>query len=165
MNSNNDGVVGLDYSARIVFALVWIVSKTNARTLIRVLSKMRNDLKQPTMSKKWPEMTYNKQEMTWIDPQQVRHNLQWPYLQRAKKRCEMTNSKQIFRLFYNMRQKVLFINRFSTQHLVAVIRALLHRESWWKQRQASIIMHQASIIMCIFYGIYKIYFFSVWVSC
>ena len=64
MNSNNDGVVGLDYSARIVFALVWIVSKTNARTLIRVLSKMRNDLKQPTMSKKGPEMTYNKQEMT-----------------------------------------------------------------------------------------------------
>ena len=77
------------------------------------LRRVRNDLKQPTMSKTQPTMT-------------------WPYLQWAKKRCETINNKQIFRLFYNMGQYVLFCNTFSTQNLVAIIRALLHRESWWK---------------------------------
>ena len=36
-----------------------------------------NELKQPTANKKRPEMTYNKQQTTWNNPQQVRHNLQW----------------------------------------------------------------------------------------
>ena len=74
------------------------------------LQRKGNDLKQPTTSKGQPIMT-------------------WTYLQRAKKRRETTGNKQIFRLFYNMGQTVLFSNTFSTQHLVAIIRALLHGES------------------------------------
>ena len=104
-----------------------------------------NELKRPTTSKKRPEIsrrTYNEQEATWNDPQRVRHNLQWPkptYNEQQKRR-ETTNSKQIFRLFYNIGQTVLF----STQHLVAIIRALVHGES---------------ILSCVFFTGYKIYFF------
>ena len=38
----------------------------------------RNNLKQPTTSKKQPETTYNKQETTWNDLQRARDNLKWP---------------------------------------------------------------------------------------
>ena len=98
-------------------------------------------------------MTYNEHETTWNNLQRSRNDLKWPkmsktqptmtwtYLQRAKKRCETTNNKQIFRLFYNMSQMGFFSNMFSTQHFVAIIRALLHIESWWKQRQASLYYH------------------------
>ena len=37
----------------------------------------RNDLQRPTTSKK-PETTYNGQEMTWNDLQQARNDLKWP---------------------------------------------------------------------------------------
>ena len=112
------------------------------------LQRTRNDLKKPTT-------TYNEQETTWNDPQQVRDNLQWPEptYNKKKRRRETTNNKQILRLFYDMGQTVLFSNTFSTQHLVAIIRALLHGESCWKQR-----VKHLYIIMCIFTG-YKIYFF------
>ena len=93
-----------------------------------------NDLQQPTTSTKQPEATCNEQETTWNDPQQVRDNLQWPEptYNKKKRRRETTNNKQILRLFYDMGQTVLFSNTFSTQHLVAIIRALLHGESCWK---------------------------------
>ena len=42
----------------------------------------------------------------------------------------MTNNKQILRLFYNMGHSVLFSNTFSTQHLIEIVRTLLHGESW-----------------------------------
>ena len=74
----------------------------------------------------------------------------WTYLQRAKKRREKTNNKQIFRLFYNMRQTVVFSNTFSAQQASSIA---LRRIMVKTERQASIIMRQASIIMCIFYGI------------
>ena len=61
MDSNDDGVVALDYSARIVLQnsiqnmdsiwTKWTVYKT-ATALIGALTKMRNDLRSPTMSKK-----------------------------------------------------------------------------------------------------------------
>ena len=73
---------------------------------------MGNNLKRPTRSnkrltttKKQPEETYNEQETTWNNTQQVRHNLQWP--------------EPILRLFYNMRQSVLFCDTFSNcNHLI-----------------------------------------------
>ena len=128
-----------------------------------------NNLKRPTTSKKRPETTYNdlqqrrndmkwtsagkkRPETTWNDLQRARNNLKhpttsktqpimtWTYLQQAKKRHETIGNKQIFRLFYNMGQRVLFSNTFSTQHLVAIIWALLSFK------------HLCSI-MCIFYGI------------
>ena len=68
----------------------------------------------------------------------------WAYLQRAKKRHETVSNKQIFRLFYNMGQTVLFFNTFSTQHLVAVIRALFHGESC-ENRASSIYYHASSV--------------------
>ena len=99
----------------------------------RVLTKMRNHLKPSTTSKKWPETTYNNLQRAKKDLKQptmskAQPTMAWTYLQQAKKRCEVTNSKRIFRLLYNMGQKVLFSEMFSSQHLVAVIRVLLHRE-------------------------------------
>ena len=70
------------------------------------LQRARNDLKGPATSKTQPRMT--------------RMN---------KTRSETTKNKQILRLFYNMGQSVLFSDTFLTQHLVAIIRALLHGES------------------------------------
>ena len=144
---------------------------------VAVLIKMRNDLKQPTTSKKRPDTTYNKLQWARNNLQRVTNDLKWPtmsktqpsmtwtYLQRAKKRCETTNNKQIFRLFYNMGQTILFSNTFSTQHLVAVIRVLLHRESWWKQSIKHLLSWVKRQLSCVFFTGYKIYFFSVWVSC
>ena len=135
-----------------------------------ILTNTRIDLKWPTTNKKQPETTYNELETTWNDLQRARNDLKqpttskmlptmtWPYLQWAKKRHEMTNNKQIFRLFYNMWQYVLFCNT-STQHLVAIIWALLHGESRWKQsikHLLSCVKHQLS---CVFFMGYKIYFF------
>ena len=128
------------------------------------LTKTRNDLKQPIT-------TYNKQEVAWNDLLWARNDLKWPttsktqptmtwtYLQWAKKRWKTTNNKQIFRLFYSVGQTVLFSNKLSTQYLVAVIQALLHRESWWKQsikHLLSCVKHQLS---CVCFTGYKIYFF------
>ena len=148
---------------------------------LQVLTKTRNDLKRPETI--WndlqrerndlerPTTTYNEQETTWNNLQRARNDLKrpttsktqptmtWTYLQWAKKRRETTNNKQIFRLFYNMGQTVLFSNTFSTQHLVAVIRALLHGESWWKQsvkHLLSCVKHQLSRV---FFTAYNIYFF------
>ena len=124
----------------------------------KVLTKTRNDLKRPTLnnkrptrSKKRPERTYNDLERPITNKkrpgnhlQRARNNLNWPttnkiqptttqtYLQQAKERYETTNNKQTLRLFYNRGQSVFFSNTFSNQHLVAIIRALLHGESWWK---------------------------------
>ena len=113
----------------------------------------RNDLKWPTTSKKQPELTTTSK---------TQPTMTWTYLQRAKKRCETTNSKQISRLFYKMEQTVLFVNRFSTQYLVAVIQALLHRESWWKQsikHLLSYIKHQLSGVF--FTGYIRFIFFCL----
>ena len=117
-----------------------------------VLTKTRNDLKRTTTTynkqettyngKKQPEATYNEQETTWNDPQRVRHNLQLP---------EHTYNKQIFRLFYNMRQTVQhgFHPTFACSHSsIASWKIMVKAE-----HQKSIIMRQAPIIMCIFYGI------------
>ena len=41
------------------------------------LTKTRNDLKRPTMSKKWSETTYNVQERTWNDLGQPRGRKTW----------------------------------------------------------------------------------------
>ena len=129
-----------------------------------VLTKTRNDLKRH-------EMTYNKQETTYNDLQRARNNLKrpktsktqptmtWAYLQRAKKRREMTKNKQIFRLLYNMGQTVLFPNTFSTQHLVAVIRALFHGESWREQSVKHLLSCVKRQLSYVFFAGYKIYFF------
>ena len=94
------------------------------------LWQARNDLKQSTTIKTQPTMT-------------------WTYLQQAKKRRETTNNKQIFWLFYNMRQKVLFSNTFSTQHLVVFIWALLHGENeamlHGENRVSSIYYHSSGV--------------------
>ena len=82
----------------------------------KVLTKKRNDLKQP-------ETTYNKQEKTWNDLQRTRNNLKQPKTSSKwikmthdkygttynnlnlptmnKRRPKMTNNKEILRLFYN----------------------------------------------------------------
>ena len=110
-----------------------------------------SDMKRPTTSKKRPETTYNdlkgpigNKKRPGKDLQRAKNDLKRPttsktqptttqtYPQRIKKRSETTSNNQILRLFYNMGQSVLFSNTFSTQHLVAIIRALLHGESWWK---------------------------------
>ena len=82
-----------------------------------VLTKTRNDLKRH-------EMTYNEQETTYNDLQRARNDLKrpktsktqptmtWAYLQRAKKRREMTKNKQIFRLLYNMGKRFFSLTRF-----------------------------------------------------
>ena len=133
-----------------------------------ILTNTRIDLKWPTTNKKQPETTYNELETTWNDLQRARNDLKqpttskmlptmtWPYLQWAKKRHETTNNKQIFRLFYNMGQYVLFCktstHTFGCNHLnVASWRIMVKTE-----HQASIIMRQASII---FFMGYKIYYF------
>ena len=128
------------------------------------LRRARNNLKRPTT-------TYNEQERTWNDLQRARNDLKrptinktqptvtWTHLQQAKKRLETTNNKQIFRLFYIMGQTVLFSNTFSTQHLIAVIRAFLHGGTWWKQS----IKHLLSCVKCqlsrVSFTGYVIYFF------
>ena len=50
----------------------------------------------------------------------------------SKRRLETTNNKKILRLLYNMVQSVLFSIMFSTEHLIAIIWALLHGEPWRK---------------------------------
>ena len=69
---------------------------------------LKNDLKQPTASKKWPETIYNKQEttettynkqettcneqeMTWNNLQQARNDLKQPTT--SKKRPEMIHKE------------------------------------------------------------------------
>ena len=65
------------------------------------LQRARNDLKRP-------EPTYNEQN----------------------KRTEATSNEQILKLFYNMGKSVPFFDTFSAEHLIAIIQALLHGESW-----------------------------------
>ena len=115
-----------------------------------------NDLELTRNDLKWPTATYNEQETTCNDLkrsiankkrpgnnlQRARNDLKLPTTSKtqpttnlpttSKKRRETTNNKQILRLFYNMVQSVLFSNTFSTQRFVAIIRALLHVQSWWK---------------------------------
>ena len=83
-----------------------------------VLTKMRNNLKQPTMTcnkqettwndlqrarnnLKWPTTTYNGQEMTWNDLQRARNNLKWPTT--SKKQHGMTY-KDLKRLSMNKKR-------------------------------------------------------------
>ena len=87
----------------------------------------------------------------------------WTYLQRAKKRRERTNSKQIFRLLYNIGQTILFSKTFFTQHLVAAIRTLLHGESRWKKSIKHLLSCVKRQLSHIFLMGYKIYFFSIWI--
>ena len=104
-----------------------------------------NNLKRLTASKKRPETTYNKQETTWNDLQCVRNNLKrsttskkqlettptsktqptmiWTYLQRAKKRRETTNNKQIFRLFYNMGKRFSSLTCFPPNVVYSVLKS------------------------------------------
>ena len=96
-----------------------------------------NELQRPEtitkMNKKQPKMTYSEQETTWNNPQRIRHYLQGPEpTNKQKKIYETTTNNPNLRLFYNVGQSVLFSNMFSTQLLIAIIWALLHRESWWK---------------------------------
>ena len=123
------------------------------RSPLSVPIKTRNDLKRPITNKKRPTVSKTPLTMTW------------PYLQGVKKRRETTNNKQILRLFYNIGQYVLFSNLFSTQHLVAIIRALLHGESWWKQSVKHLLSWVKHQLSCVFFTGYKIYLISVWVSC
>ena len=135
-----------------------------------VLTKTRNNLKRPEMT--WndlqrarndlerPTMTYNVQETTWSKTSKTQPSMTWSYLQRTK-RCETTNNKQLFRLFYNMGQKVLFSNTFSTQHLVAVIRALLYGESWWKQSVKHLLSCVKRQLSCVFLRDIRFIFFCL----
>ena len=56
------------------------------------LNQARNDLKQPTTSKKYLKTTYNKQETTWNKLEWARNNLKRPTI--IKKRLETTSNKQ-----------------------------------------------------------------------
>ena len=96
-----------------------------------------NDMKRPIKNKKRPS---NNLQLT-------RNNLKRPttskaqrtatqtYLQRAKKihetKTKTTKKEQAdFEIILQYGQLVFFSNTFSTEHLVAIIRALLHGESW-----------------------------------
>ena len=133
---------------------------------IEVLTKTRNDLKRPTTSKKQPETAYNDLQPASNDLKQSttsnkQRTMTWTYLQQAKKRRQTTNNKQILRLFYNMEQTVLFSNKFSTQHLVAVIQALLHRESWWKQSVKHLLSCVKRQLSCFFLRDIRFIFFCL----
>ena len=65
--------------------------------------------------------TCNKQEMACID-------LKLPTT--SKKLPGTIQNEDILRLFYNIGQSFLFSKTFSTQYLIAFIRALFHGESW-----------------------------------
>ena len=119
------------------------------------LKGVRNDLKGPTTSKKRPERNDMKQSTT----SKTQSTATWTHLQRAKKRCETTNNKQIFRLFYNMGQTILFSYIFFTEYLVAVIRGLLHGELWWKQSVKHLLSWVKHQLSCVFFMGYKIYLF------
>ena len=73
-------------------------------------------------------MTYNKQETTHSEKETTYNNLNLPIA--SKRGHKTTNNKQILGSFYSMRQSVLFFNTLSSQHLITIIRALLHGESW-----------------------------------
>ena len=122
-----------------------------------------NDLKRT-------ETTYNEQDTTWNDRQDMkqpttskkRSTTSWTYLQRVKKWREATNNDQILRSFYSIGQSVLLSNTFSNQQFIAVIRALLHGESWWKKNTINLF-----IIMWIFiigYSICRIRRETLWHS-
>ena len=140
------------------------------------LQRVRNDLKQPTMCKKRPEMTYHLQETTWNDLQRGRNSLKWSTS--SKKQLETTHNKldtiyndlnkpttrkekmrndqqqadfQII-LQYGANGSLLlhfFHPTFGCSHLSIVSRRIMVKT----ECHTSIIMGQASIIMCIFYGI------------
>ena len=122
---------------------------------MKVLTKTRKDLKRPTT-------TYSEQETTWSDPQRVRHNLQWPentYIEQRKdtKRPITSRSWGYFTIWGKRFSSLA--NTFSTQHLVAVSRALLHEESWWKQSVKHLLSCIRRQLSCAFFTGYKIYFF------
>ena len=47
----------------------------------------------------------------------------------SKEKMQNNQQQADFQIIYNMGQTVLFLNMFSTQHLVAIIQALLHQGS------------------------------------
>ena len=67
----------------------------------------------------------------------------------------------ILRLVYNMGQTVLLSNTFSTQYLIAVTRASLHGESWWKQSLKHLLWCVKRQIPSVFFTGHKIYFFCL----
>ena len=123
-----------------------VLSKTRNGLKRNDLKRARNDLKRPAT---------NKTQSIMI----------WTYLHWAKRIRETNNNKQIFRLFYNMGQKVLFSSTFSYQHLVAVIQALLFGESRWKQSIKHLLSCVKGQLSCVFFKGHKAYFFSVCVLC
>ena len=87
-----------------------------------------NNLKQPPTT--YNDLQWARNDLKWSTKSKTKPSTAQTYLQWAKKKQhKTTNSKKIFRLFYNMGQSVLFSNTFSTQNLVTIIQALLHRES------------------------------------
>ena len=73
-----------------------------------------------------PETTYSEQEKTWNELQRARNDLQ----------PEPTNKKKTWNNLQQVDFEIVLqfgaITWFSTQHLIAIIRALLQGESWWK---------------------------------
>ena len=113
-----------------------------------VITKTRNDLKRPEMTyneqettwnnlqyasndMKRPTTTYMKQKTTWNDPPLVRHSLQWSE-PTSKKKTQNDQQHTDFDIILQNGAIGYFSNMFSTQHIFAIIRALFHKESWWK---------------------------------
>ena len=107
----------------------------------------------------WNDLKRTRNDLKRLKTSKTQLTMTWTYLQRAKKRRKTTKNKQIFRLFYNIRQTVLFSNTFSTQHLVAIIQVLLHGESGWKQSVKHLLSCIKRQLSFAFFMEYKIYFF------
>ena len=119
-----------------------------------------NDLKRPTTSKKRAETTYSEQKTTWNDPQRVRHNLQWPEhtYNEQRKDVKRPTARRFSDYFTKWGKRFSSLTRFPPNIWLQLFEFCLvvKTEECFMvktERPASIIILQASIIMCIFWGI------------
>ena len=114
-------------------------NKKRPETTCNDQQRSRNDLKRPTTSKERPETN---KKRPGFDLQQARNNskrpttsktqptMTWTYQEQAKKDAKPQKTSR-FSDYFTIVQTVLLSKTFSTQHMVAIIWALFHREAWW----------------------------------
>ena len=106
------------------------------------------------------ETTYDEQETTWNNPKQLRHNLQWPEhtYNEQRKDVKQPTTRKISDYFTIWGKRFSSLTRFppniwlqSFEHcfMVKMKQCFMVKT----ECQASVIIRQASIIMCIFCGI------------
>ena len=119
------------------------------------LQRARNDLKWPITTCKEQETTWNDLQRARNDPQQVRHKLQWlehAYNEQRKDTKRPTTSR-FWDYFTIWDKRFSSLTRFPPNIWLQSFEHCSRRIMVKTEHQASIIMCQSSIIMCIFYGI------------